>query len=342
LSPQGAHALGRAHESLSVELRIEIEKLALRAPFRISDRVFESVEALVATVTADGIEGRGEAQGVYYLGETAESMRAQIEAAGVGFGQSLTRSRLQALLPPGGARNALDCALWDLEAKQANSRVWDLIGLMPRPLRTAYTLSFEPTAKAMAERARELFEWPVLKVKLGADEPVERIAAIRSARPDAELMVDANQAWTLEELSDIAPNLKALGVTLIEQPLCRNQDSALEHYVSPIPLCADESCLSFSEIAVAARRYQMINIKLDKAGGLTEALWMAREVRARRLGLMVGNMGGSSLSMAPSFVIGLMADTVDLDGPLDLVQDRVHQLQYRRGIVHPPTAQLWG
>jgi len=247
------------------------------------------------------------------------------------------------MLPAGGARNALDCALWDLEAKTARRRVWELIGLEPRPLRTAYTIGYEPTVEAMVARARELAEWPILKVKLGADDPVGRVTAIRTARPDAELMVDANQAWTFNELAGIAPMLKALGVTLIEQPLHRREDAALERYASPVPLCADESCIDFSEIAAAAAtRYQTINIKLDKAGGLTEALRMAREVKSRGLGLMVGNMGGSSLSMAPSSLIGLMADTVDLDGPLDLVLDRERGLRYRRGMVDPPVSALWG
>jgi len=325
-----------------MEISVAMESLRLHSPFRISDRVFESIETLVVTITKDGIRGRGEAQGVYYLGETPASMCEQISRLDAIATRNLTRDRLQRLLPAGGARNALDCALWDLEAKMADRRVWDLVGVAPKALRTAYTLSFEPDLEAMVARARTLAEWPVLKVKLGVEGPVERMEAIRAARPDAQLMVDANQAWTFEQLVRIVPRLQALGVTLIEQPLRRHGDADLEGYRSPIPLCADESCLDHSEIDIAARRYQMINIKLDKAGGLTEALRMAGDVRGAGLGLMVGNMGGSSLSMAPSFVIGLLADTVDLDGPLDLLADRDHGLRYSGGLVQPPDSALWG
>jgi L-Ala-D/L-Glu epimerase len=267
-----------------VQVVVKVERLQLREPFRISDRIFETVDTVVATVSADGFQGRGEAQGIYYLGETGVSMQSQIARLTPSASDNLTRDSLQMLLPPGGARNALDCALWDLESKKANRRVWDLVGVEARPLRTAYTIGFEPHIEAMAVRAARLAEWPLIKVKLGAEDPVGRMSAIRSARPDAELMVDANQAWSFEELQKIAPELAELGVTLIEQPLKRKEDEALERYRSPVPLCADESCLNFEDIAVAANRYQMINIKLDKAGGLTEALRMVRNIRARNLG----------------------------------------------------------
>jgi L-alanine-DL-glutamate epimerase-like enolase superfamily enzyme len=325
-----------------VQVTVNVEPLRLREPFRISDRIFDMVDTVVVTVSADGFQGRGEAQGIYYLGETGVSIQAQIAGLPPSAIDHLTRDTLQHLLPPGGARNALDCALWDLECKKARRRVWELIGVEPRPLRTAYTIGFEPDVEAMVLRATQLEGWPLLKVKLGADDPIARMAAIRRARPDAELMVDANQAWTFAELQTIAPDIAALGVTVIEQPLRRNGDSQLERYRSPVPLCADESCLNLQEIDIAAKRYQLVNIKLDKAGGLTEALQMVRAIRARNVGVMVGNMGGSSLSMAPSFVIGLMADTVDLDGPLDLVKDRENPLQYQLGIVSPPSSKLWG
>lgn len=325
-----------------VRLAIDVEPLRLREPFRISDRTFDVIDTLVATASADGFQGRGEAQGIYYLGETGASMQSQIADLPPSAIDVLTRDSLQRLLPPGGARNALDCALWDLECKRAHRCIWELVGVEARPLRTACTISFEPSIEAMVLHAKRLAEWPLLKVKLGADDPIGRMAAIRKARPDAQLMVDANQAWTFEQLQKIAPGLAALGVTLIEQPVQKGDDGPLERYRSPVPLCADESCLNLQEIDIASRRYQAINIKLDKAGGLTEALQMVRAIRARNLKVMVGSMGGSSLAMAPSFVIGVMADMVDLDGPLDLIKDRDHPLQYGHGIVYPPSSQLWG
>lgn len=325
-----------------MELTILTESLSLSAPFRISDRVFNSVDTLVATLGDGGYRGRGEAQGVYYLGETSASMREQLESLAGVITRGLTRDALQDMLPRGGARNALDCALWDLEAKKTARRVWDLAGLEPRPLRTAYTVSLAATAAEMAKQAMALREWPILKLKLDAHDPVSRVEAVRGVRPDAELIVDANQAWTLELLREVSPRLEALGVQLVEQPLPRGRDAALADYQSPVPLCADESCLDSSELASAAARYQMVNIKLDKAGGLTEALNMARRARDLGLSVMVGNMGGSSLAMAASFIVGLGADIVDLDGPLDLTSDRAHCLQYSHGIVGPPSASLWG
>jgi L-alanine-DL-glutamate epimerase-like enolase superfamily enzyme len=194
----------------------------------------------------------------------------------------------------------------------------------------------------MAEKAAAAAHQPVLKVKLGADRPVERIEAISRARPDATIVIDANQGWDFEQLKEVAPRLEALGVPMIEQPLPRGADEELEGYQPPLPLCADESCVHGGELEQAARRYQMINIKLDKSGGLTHGLEIAREARKRDLGLMVGCMGGTSLGMAPSFVAGLLCDFHDVDGPLLLKNDRAHGLVYTNGIVSPPTPALWG
>ncbi|HJS90056.1 MAG TPA: N-acetyl-D-Glu racemase DgcA [Steroidobacteraceae bacterium] len=325
-----------------MQLTVDTESLPLSTPFRISGRVFNAVDTLVATVTEDDYRGRGEAQGVYHLGETTSHMREQLVALAAEVSRGLTREALQRVLPAGGARNALDCALWDLEAKKTGRRAWDLAGLRPRPLLTACTVSLAATAGEMAEQAAQLHAWPIIKLKLDADDPVGRVAAAHARRPDAQLLVDANQAWTLEQLRDVVPHLRALGVRLIEQPLPRGQDVALADYHCPVPLCADESCLDSSELAWTAARYQMVNIKLDKAGGLTEALQMARKARDLGLNIMVGNMGGSSLSMAPSFVVGLLADVIDLDGPVDLARDRAHGLRYKQGVIAPPSATLWG
>lgn len=325
-----------------MKLQVTVEELALSAPFRISDRIFESIDALLVTLTSAGQRGRGEAQGIYYMGETVASMREQLSGIEALIDQGLTHEAVQSMLPPGGARNALDCALWDLEAKLSGQRVWEMFGLQPRRLQTTYTIGLEDDPQTMADRARALRAWPVLKIKLGSDQPMAYMTAIRAARPDAVLMVDANQGWTFDELIVLAPQMKALGVVLIEQPLQRGKDVGLESYSSPVPLCADESCLDSSELITAARRYQIINVKLDKTGGLTEGMRLAQLAKNLGLGLMVGNMGGSSLAMASSFIVGLVADHIDLDGPLDLVTDRPQGLVYENGMFGPPTAALWG
>jgi len=260
---------------------------------------------------------------------------AQIEAGA-------SRVELLELLPPGGARTAVDAALWDLEAKRSGKRVWEIAGAALKETVSVFTIGFESEPEAMAAKAAAAARHPVLKIKLTADRPVERVEAIRRARPDASLVIDANEAWDFDQLKDAAPRLADLAVKMVEQPLPRGADEALEGYEPPLPLCSDESCLHGGEIEEAARRYQMINIKLDKCGGLTHGLEMAREAKRRGLGLMVGNMGGTSLSMAPSFVVGLLCDFHDLDGPLLLENDRPFGLTYTDGVVSPPSARLWG
>ncbi|HQR49190.1 MAG TPA: enolase C-terminal domain-like protein, partial [Steroidobacteraceae bacterium] len=248
----------------------------------------------------------------------------------------------QSLLPPGGARNALDCALWDLEAKSSGRTIWQLTGVEPREVETVYTISIESTPALMAEHAASAQDCPLLKVKLDGQQPIERMTAIRRTRPDARLVVDANQGWTFDQLQKVAPAFAELGVLMIEQPLPRGGDAALEGYRSPVPLCADESCLHAAELDLAARRYQMINIKLDKTGGLTHALELARAARARGLGLMVGSMGGTSLAMAPSFVLGCLTDFADIDGPLLLKRDRLPGMRYSAGKVSVFGPEVWG
>jgi L-Ala-D/L-Glu epimerase len=311
-------------------------------PFRITGKVWNSFDSVVVELEQDGFVGRGEGLGVYYKDESAEVMIGQLEQISSSVTAGLTRSNLQKLLPPGGARNALDCALWDLEAKASGRRIWDLTGVAPKKLTTVFTIGIESTPEIMAQHAAEASEYPLLKVKLDATQPLERIQAIRKARPDARIVVDANQGWSFAQLKQIAPGFADAGVEMIEQPLPRGGDAELEGYRSPVPLGADESCLHLGELADAAKRYQMINIKLDKTGGLTHALELARAARDRGMGLMVGSMCGSSLAMAPTFVIGCIVDLVDIDGPLLLKRDRLPGIVYERGVGMPFGAEVWG
>ena len=319
-----------------------IEEWEMKQPFRIAGVEWINTRSLVVQLSAGGHIGRGEAQGVYYLDETAESILAEVEAVAGKIGPGFNRQDLQRLLPPGGARNALDCALWDLECKQSRKSIWQLTGINPKPVTTVFTIGIESTAAAMAEKAARATDAPVLKVKLDAHEPFEKLAAVRAARPDAKLVVDANQGWDFALLKELLPRCASLGLEMIEQPLKRGSDAELEGFVSPITLCADESCLHTGELEVAARRYSMINIKLDKTGGLTEALNLAKAARAKGCKLMVGNMMGTSLSMVPSYLIAQLCDFMDLDGPLLLKHDYPHGLRYHKGVVTNEGTTVWG
>jgi L-Ala-D/L-Glu epimerase len=313
---------------------------AFREPFSITGYTFTSSDLLLVSLEEDGSRGRGEAAGVYYLAETGESMRADVESVREAIEAGAGRDELRRLLPAGGARNALDCALWDLEAKQKNSTIWALTGIEPKPTRTVLTIGIG-TPETMAAAAGKL-DSDRIKVKLDSILPVERMIAVREARPDAEIIVDANQGWNFEQLSALAPQLAALDVAMIEQPLPRGGDAELENYRSPVPLGADESCLGVAEFEQAARRYQVINIKLDKTGGLTEALELARLAEERGIELMVGNMMGTSLAMAPGFVVAQLCRFVDLDGALFLTKDRAYPMTYQHGVVSSPRPELWG
>ncbi len=327
---------------MPLRLSLHHEDWPAAIPFRITGKVWFSFPAVVVELIDGEHVGRGEAEGVYYRDETPAVMAAQVEEVSDRIEAGVGRLGLLELLPAGGARNAVDAALWDLEAKRSGRRVWELAGLEPRPLTTVMTIGLEESAQAMAAKAAAVPEHPLLKVKLDADGPLERMRAIRAARPDARLVIDANQGWSFELLREITPRLRELGVEMIEQPLPRGGDQELEGYDSPIPLSADESCLDLGELDDAARRYDMINIKLDKCGGLTAALQLAGAARARGLGLMVGSMCGSSLAMAPTFVAGLACDFHDLDGALLCKYDRPFGLVYRDGVVEPPSPKLWG
>ena len=327
---------------MSTRLSVHQEDWIFREPFGITGSVSYSEPAIVVELQDGDLVGRGEAEGIYYFDETTASMVEQVKQVAADVEGGADRMDLLDLLPPGGARCAIDSALWDLEAKRAGKRVWELAGLELKRIVTVFTIGLEEGPAEMARKATAAAEHPILKVKLDADRPVEKIEAIRAARPDASIVIDANQGWSFQQLVEVAPRLHGLGVTMIEQPLPRGADGELEGYQAPLPLCADESCVHVGEVGEVAGRYQMINIKLDKSGGLTHGLEIAREARKRDLGLMVGCMCGTSLAMAPSFVIGLACDFHDLDGPLLFEHDRPHGMEYSDGVVSPPCPDLWG
>jgi len=325
-----------------VKLGAHIEEWELTKPFRISGEEWLTSRSVVVEISSDGYTGRGEAQGVFYMGESVESMMAQIDDVADTLREGVSREDLLQLLPSGGARNAIDCALWDWEAKRSGKSIWELTGIDPKPVTTVFTIGLESTPEAMAANAKEAGEFPILKIKLSDDRPVERLEAIRAARPDAKIVVDANQGWSFALLQEVLPRCVALDISMVEQPLPRGDDGPLQGFDSPITLAADESCLDTSELELAGRRYDMINIKLDKTGGLTEALRLAYAAKEKGCQLMVGNMVGTSLSMAPAFVLAQLCDFVDIDGPLLLKHDHLGGLEYRGGLVEVFHSTLWG
>lgn len=332
---------------MTPEPRLTVERVnwALHEPFVIAGWRYESMPVLVVTLTdAQGRIGRGEAVGVDYLGETLETMEAQLAALDPAGLAPMDPVPLQGLLPPGGARNALDCALWDLHAQREGASVFELLGIdLPGPFPLLGTLSLA-APEAMAEAAARHGDWPVLKLKLGGGDgrDVERVRAVRAARPDAELVVDVNGAWDLATLEASAPPLAEAGVRLLEQPLPHGADDDLRRGSLPLPLCADESCQHAGDIERCAARYEYVNVKLDKCGGLTEALRMVARARELEVGLMVGNMCGSSLAMAPAMIIAAHCTFVDLDGPLLQTDDVPDPLVYADGRVAFGPTLPWG
>jgi len=325
-----------------MKISAHLEDWELIQPFRISGMEWITSPTLVVQLARDGFLGRGEAQGIFYRDETAEIIFSQVDAIADEIRRGISRNELQKLLPAGGARNAIDCAMWDLECKMSGQTIWQLTGIDPKPVTTVFTIGLESTPEAMAAKAAAASDAPILKIKLDGKQPYERLAAIRAARPDAELVVDANQGWDFDLLKEVIPKCAGLDLGMIEQPLPRGGDEVLEGFASPVTLAADESCLDTDELDTAARRYGMINIKLDKTGGLTEALKLAYAAKAKGCKLMVGNMVGTSLGMAPSFVVAQLCDFVDIDGPLLLKYDHPLGLKYNKGVVDVFSPRFWG
>ncbi len=323
------------------------ETWPLTGGFTISRGTSTTAEVVVTeiSVTEPGgreVTGRGECVPYARYGESIEGVIAAIESLRERVEDGLDRLGLQHALPPGAARNSLDCAFWDLEAKRAGCRVWDLIGLAPpKPAVTAYTLSLD-APEAMGRAAAEHAARPLLKLKLSGPEDLACIEAVRENAPEARLIVDANEGWTTDDYADLVPRLAVLGVELIEQPLPAGEDAVLAAMQRPIPVCADESCHDTASLAGITGRYDVVNIKLDKTGGLTEALKLKDAAAAQGYGIMVGCMLATSLAMAPAILAAQGARVVDLDGPLWLARDRPDGLRYDGSLVHPPEPALWG
>lgn len=317
--------------------------LRLAEPFHISGYVFETVDVLVVTLTQGEHRGRGEAAGVYYLGDDLDHMREALANARVGIESGPSREELRHILPPGGARNAVDAALWDLEAKRTGRPVWQLAGLAePKPIVTTFTVG-AGLPDAMAVGARRYAEARSIKMKLTGELnlDIERVRAVRAARPDVWLGVDGNQGFAAKELRPLIEALVKADVSLLEQPLPRGCEAELDDVSSPIPIAGDESLLSLADLASAPGRFDVVNIKLDKCGGLTEGLLMAAEARRLGMGVMVGTMVGTSLGTAPGFVLGQVCDLVDLDGPTFLAQDRKPSVAYHKGELWAGP-EVWG
>ena len=319
-----------------IEVTRDVFRLA--QVFTISRGSRTEAKVLTVRVTRDGVTGWGECVPYARYDETLESVEAQIRSLPDG----IDRAALQEALPAGAARNAMDCALWDLEAKQAGCRVWELAGLAaPLPEVTAYTLSLD-TPEVMQAQAAKNAHRPLLKIKLGTPDDMPRLEAVRAGAPEARIIVDANEGWSAEVYADLAPHLLRLGVALVEQPLPAGEDDALLGVDRPVPLCADESCHDRSSLPKLKGKYDMANIKLDKTGGLTEALALRDAARAEGYEIMVGCMVGSSLAMAPAVLVAQGAAITDLDGPLLLAEDRAHGLRFDEAGVHPSDPSLWG
>ena len=324
-----------------LKLRTTVERWPLVTPFRITGHVFDAVELAVVELEQDGLAGRGEAAGVYYLGEGAGEIVRRLESERAIFAKELGRDILLDLLPAGGARNAVDCALWDLEAKASGVPAWQRAGVRkPEPLLTTFTCGVG-TPDEMAAMAQGFAQARALKLKLpGEAIDADRVRAVRAVAPDCWLGVDANQGMTLDMLIDMLPAFAEANVALVEQPLPMGAEAMLDGVDRPIPIAADESAQTTESLAGLSGRFDVINIKLDKCGGLTAGLAMAEEARRRGFKPMVGNMLGTSLAMAPAFILGQLCDVVDLDGPTLLEHDRAPVTVYRDGLVS--LSEAWG
>ncbi|WP_238366839.1 N-acetyl-D-Glu racemase DgcA [Mesobacterium pallidum] len=321
-----------------MQITVSRDVFRLAQVFTISRGSRTEAQVLTVRVTDGAHTGWGECVPYARYDETLDSVTAEIEGLPAGF----SHDDLPCLLPAGAARNAVDCALWDLKAKQAGKRIWDLLGLeVPGPEITAYTLSLAEPDQMRADAAKNAHR-PLLKIKLGTPDDMARLEAVRAGAPDARIIVDANEGWSAEVYADLAPHLVRLGVALVEQPLPAGEDEALIGMERPVPVCADESCHDRASLPGLKGKYDVVNIKLDKTGGLTEALALRDAARAEGYSVMVGCMVGSSLAMAPATLVAQGAMVTDLDGPLLLAEDRETPLRFDENGVHPPEAGLWG
>lgn len=326
-----------------LELDVTVETLRLAQPFRISGHVFTGSDVVVVTLRDGDLQGRGEGGGVYYLNDDVPHMLQCLGIARDAIENGISREELRAIMPAGGGRNAVDCALWELEAARAGIPVWKLAGQSePHPLRTTFTLGAD-APDVMAAGARRYTDAKSIKVKLTGELELDiaRVQAIRAARPDVWLGVDGNQGFVVEQLDELIVALEEQQVSLLEQPLARGKESDLYGYKSAVPIAGDESLLTLDDLPGAVGCFDVVNIKLDKCGGLTEGLLMAAEARRLGLGVMVGNMVGSSLAMAPAFVLGQGCDIVDLDGPTFLSEDRTPSVVYEGGYI-TAGPEVWG
>ena len=324
------------------KLRARAHMWPMRGTFRISRGARTETPTIVAEIEAAGALGKAECVPYPHYGESSDSVLAEIESVRPAIEAGMTRAALQDTLPAGAARNALDCALWDLDAKESGKRAWDLAGIdPPLPVASAMTLSLD-TPNNMAEAARATAHLPLLKLKLTGDGDLERVTAVRAGAPDSRLIVDANEGWRPAMLDSLLPALADLGVEMVEQPLPAESDDALLGRAFAIPVCADEACHTRADLDRLEGRYPVINVKLDKSGGLSEALALVHEARARGFQVMVGCMVASSLAMAPALLLTPFAEYVDLDGPLLLAEDCQPGLRYDGVTVHPPEPELWG
>jgi L-alanine-DL-glutamate epimerase-like enolase superfamily enzyme len=329
----------RISDHLNIEAREE--KFALKHPFRISRGSRTEACVVVANISDGQHVGRGEGVPIKRYNQNIASVLVQIESGRDTAG--LNRDKLQQLLSPGAARNALDCALWDLEAKRSGKRAWELAQIaMTDRVRTSFTISLD-TPEKMANHAAAAAELPILKLKLGGDDAdLPRVESVRAAAPDARLLIDANESWSAIHYEEIVATLKNLGVELIEQPFPADADNVLETLDHPIPICADESCHTTADLQRLKNRYEAINVKLDKTGGLTEAVHLCQRARESGFQILIGCMLCTSLSVAPACVLSIYAKWLDLDGPLLLARDRDYGLEYRNGRIGTPSRELWG
>lgn len=325
-----------------VDIAVRSESWPIRGSFAISRGSKTKIDVIVVEITDGQHKGYGECAPYARYAESTASVIDLIRSLEADLSQGMSRADLQQLLPAGAARNAIDCALWDLQAKKENCRIWKLIGMTSvKRLTTAYTLSLD-TPDVMHDAAIKNAQRPLLKLKLAGAGDLERVQAVREGAPSSRLIVDANESWTPEIYQQLVPQLYALGVEMIEQPLPAGKDGALKMLDHPIPICADESCHDRTSLVDIKGKYDMINIKLDKTGGLTEALALRQAAEKMKLKIMVGCMLATSLAMAPALLVAQKVDIVDLDGPLILEKDRDHGLQYENGYVYPPMPALWG